>query len=72
MSVAREGSTERLLNKTSPIIHPIKNTEASASVFFMECMETRKAVKKQSGGLFLGRGRVPQLSDASGTDVDES
>ena len=33
---------------------------------------TRKAVKKQSGGLFLGRGKVPQLSDASCADVDES
>ena len=30
-----------------------------------------KPLKKRAGGTFLGRGRVPQISDASGTDVDE-
>ncbi len=32
---------------------------------------TRKAVIKHAGGMFLGRGRVPQISDASHWDVDE-
>ena len=30
-----------------------------------------RALRKQSGGLFLARGRVPPVSDASRRDVDE-
>ena len=57
---------------SSPIIHPIKST-ANAVLFLMGwIMGLERPLKKQSGGLFLGRGRVPQLSDASGSDVDES
>ena len=33
-------------------------------------MGLERPLRKQSGGLFLGRGRVPWFSDASGTDVD--
>ena len=29
-----------------------------------------RPLRKHAGGMFLGRGRVPQIPDASGTDVD--
>ena len=35
-------------------------------------MGLERPLRKRAGGTFLGRGRVPALSDASGTDVDES
>ena len=60
---------------SSPIIHPIKKKGYQmVSFLFYEVGDggTRKTVKKQSGGLFLGRGKVPQLSYASCADVDES
>ena len=42
----------------------------AALIFYGMGGGTRKAVKKHAGGMFLGRGRVPGLPDASGTDVD--
>ena len=57
---------------SSPISRTKKNTTLWV-VFFLVISEdgTRKAVKKHAGGMFLGRGRVPQISDASTLDVDE-
>ena len=37
----------------------------------MLAMGLERPLRKHAGGMFLGRGRVPQISDASGTDVDE-
>ena len=54
---------------SNPIIHPIKNAEAKASVFFMAIMGFERPLRKQSGGLFLGRGRIPVQLTASGQDV---
>ena len=61
---------------SSPIIHPIKTGDIFGYLLFLYgiwgMMGVERAKRKQSGGLFSARGRVPALSDASGTDVDES
>ena len=47
---------------SSPIIHPTKEKHPLAGAFLLWNPVhnwTRKGVKKQSGGLFLARGRVP-------------
>ena len=41
------------------------------SDFLMLAMGLERPLRKHAGGMFLDRGRVPQISDASGTDVDE-
>ena len=49
---------------SNPIIHPIKNTEAVASVFFMAIMGFEEAgptvggAKNMPVACFLGRGRI--------------
>ena len=55
---------------------PISRTKISATPYgvadiFMLEMGLERPLRKHAGGMFLGRGRVPQISDASGTDVDE-
>ena len=42
------------------------------SGFLMLRAGLERALRKQSGGLFLARGRVPSVSDASRRDVDET
>ena len=39
--------------------------------FLLLDMGLERPLRKHAGGMFLGRRRVPQISDASGTDVDE-
>ena len=41
------------------------------SDFLMLEMGLERPLRKHAGGMFLGRGRVPQISDASRRDVDE-
>mgnify|MGYP003301511421 CR=1 FL=1 len=41
-------------------------------VFFFYCTGIERPLRKQSCGLFLGRGRFPWLSDASRRGVDGS
>ena len=41
------------------------------SGFFAAQMGLERPLRKHAGGMFLGRGRVPQSSDASRRDVDE-
>ena len=59
---------------SSPISRTKKNTTLWGGVLFgfQREMGLERPFRKHAGGMFLGRGRVPQLSDASGTDVDES
>ena len=42
-----------------------------ASSFLVYGAGLERPLKKHAGGMFLGRGRVPQISGASGTDVNE-
>ena len=58
---------------SSPITHPIKNIspQKRGDVFCLwKRMGLERSLRKQSGGLFLGRGRVLCFADASGMDVD--
>jgi len=41
-----------------------------ADIFMLE-MGLERPLRKHAGGMFLGRGRVPRISDASSMDVDE-
>jgi len=55
---------------------PISRTKKSEcpyghSDFLMLELGLERPLRKHAGGMFLGRGRVPQISDASDTDVDE-
>ena len=48
-----------------------KNPNALMGVRILLCrMELERPLRKRAGGMFLGRGRVSQIPDASGTDVD--
>ena len=40
------------------------------SDFLMLELGHERLLRKHAGGMFLGSGRVPRISDASGTDVD--
>ena len=40
----------------------------SAHIFIAQ-IGLERPLRKHAGGMFLGRGRVPQNQDASGTDV---
>ena len=48
---------------SSPIVHPIKTGDIFGYLLFLYgiwwMMGLERPLKKQSGGLFLGRGRVP-------------
>ena len=59
---------------SSPIVHPIKTGDIFGYLLFLygfcRMMGVERPLKKQSGGLFLGRERVPLSPDASQRDVD--
>ena len=57
---------------SSPISRTKKNTTLKGGVLFGFAREMglERPLRKHAGGMFLGRGRVPQNPDASGTDVD--
>ena len=51
---------------------PTKKLESAfaGSSFLIGVMGFERPLRKHAGGIFLGRGRVLPISDASGTDVD--
>ena len=72
MSGAEKVLVQRTFSK-SPIRTLAPNISEShlgfGDIFVCTRDGTRKAVKKPCCGMVLGRGRVPQISNASGTDV---
>ena len=48
-----------------------KNPDTHSGIWIFYClMGLERPLRKYAGGIFLGRGRVLPISDASGTDVD--
>ena len=47
-----------------------KGLPLSGRPFFMLESGLERPLRKHAGGMFLGRGRVLQIQDASGVDVD--
>ena len=56
---------------SSPISRTKKWAIPYGMAHFLVCgAGLERPLRKHAGGMFLGRGRVPQNPDASGTDVD--
>ena len=54
------------------ILHSILSSRSGCpmGILFFGKMGLERPLRKHAGGMFLGRGRVLQTQDASGTDVD--